>query len=143
MRIIWLASLCIVEVLIAQRVYAQEPDPTLSAALQAAKGSLAIECDKYRQLATTAKRELEIQQAKDGQEVVCGCVPAEIEATARRLAADEAHTPEERAQKVAMVALQSCGTKHFRTRTLTMCRADTKPPLAPEDRETYCQCFQK
>jgi len=143
MRIALLASMCVVEVVMAQPISAQEPDSKLSVALQVAKARLASECDRYTQLVKTAKRDFEIQQAKDGQEVVCGCVPAEFETTASRLEADQAHTPEERAQRVAMVALQSCGTKHLRNRALSMCRADTKPSLSPEDRETYCQCFQK
>jgi hypothetical protein len=143
MRTILLASLCMVEAFMTQLVSAQEPDTKLSLALQSAKERLASECDRYTQLASTATREFEIQQAKDGQEVVCGCVPAEFNTAARRLAADQAHTPEERAQRVALVALQACGTKHLRASALAMCRADTKPSLSPGDRESYCQCFQK
>ena len=94
-------------------------------------------------LPATAKRDFDIQQAQDGRDIVCDCVPEEFDATAQRLGADAARPPEEQAKRVGMVALQSCGAKHFRGRSLMICRADTKPALKPEDRETYCQCIQK
>lgn len=107
----------------------------------AGKANVASQCNQYRSLAESNARPFEIEQAHQGVEITCSCVPAEID----RLADSKSPAsvrPKDQAEAIARGAFEFCGARSLRARVVSECRKnDAKFPQV-EARARYCQCVE-
>ncbi len=114
------------------------PPPTGEAITIASKRA-ASQCEELRKIAQTATRQIDREQAAFGTQLMCECMPAQLQVAASSIAAN---TSSVNSEAIFKVAFESCGVKFLRDQMVSSCPADAANIAGLRDATKYCQCVK-